>query len=278
MTAGETNNNNEAPGETTVFLNRMEGELLGWDQPAARLKEALEYDHFRLYAQPIRRTGEENSGSAPVMAEILVRLREEEARMLPPGDFLPAFEHFGMMAELDRWVVRNALRGLGGAGRLKKISINVSGQTIDEPGFAPFVAVQLRLAGLDPESLVIELDENDAIDRRAASERFALEMKGIGCDLLLDGFAKRSVSFEPLKGLLADYVKVDGTISRNILRSGSAAAKMKAILRVGQVTGVKVIAECVEDEDVLAALTELGVELVQGFGIHRPEPLDDLLG
>lgn len=277
MVAGE-NNNNDAPGETTVFLNRMEGELLGWDQPAARLKEALEYDHFRLYAQPIRRTEGAPAGSAPVMAEILVRLREEEARMLPPGDFLPAFEHFGMMAELDRWVVRNALRSLGGAGKLKRISVNVSAQTIDEHGFAPFVAVQLRLAGLDPASLVIELDENDAIDRRAASERFALEMKGIGCDLLLDGFAKRSVSFAPLRALLADYVKVDGTISRNILRSGSALAKMKAILRVGQVTGVKVIAECVEDDKVLAALTELGVDLVQGFGIHRPEPLDDILG
>lgn len=277
MAAGQ-NKNNDAPGETTVFLDRMEGELLGWDQPAARLKEALEYDHFRLYAQPIRRAEGAAEAGVPVLAEILVRLREEEARMLPPGDFLPAFEHFGMMAELDRWVVRNALRGLGGAGGLKKISINVSGQTIDEHGFAPFVAVQLRLAGLPPESLVIELDENDAIDRRTAAERFALEMKGIGCDLLLDGFARRSVSFEPLKGLLADYVKVDGTISRNILRSASAAAKMKAILRVGQVTGVKVIAECVEDDEVLAALTELGVELVQGFGIHRPEPLDDLLG
>ena len=263
----------DKPGETTQFIQQMDGQLLGWDQPAARLREALDYDHFRLYAQPI-------VSLAPpegiALAEVLVRLREEEARMLPPGDFLPAFEHYRMMGELDRWVVRNALRRLGQGGTVRKLSVNVSGQTIEEGGFAPFVAVQLRLASLDPASLVIEIDENDAIDRRQAAERFAAEIKGVGCELLLDGFARRSVSFELLKALRVDYVKVDGTIVRNIMRSGSAAAKLKAILRVGQVTGVNVIAECVEDDRILASLKLLKVGFAQGFGIHKPGPIDEL--
>jgi EAL domain-containing protein (putative c-di-GMP-specific phosphodiesterase class I) len=263
----------EKPGETTLFIERMDGQLLGWDQPAARLRAALDHDHFRLYAQPI-------VALAPpegiAMAEVLVRLREEEAQMLPPGDFLPAFEHYGMMAELDRWVVRNALRRLEKGGAIGTLSVNVSSQTIEEPGFAAFVAMQLRLASLDPASLVFEIDENDAIDRREAAERFAAGMKGIGCGLLLDGFARRSVSFEPLKALLVDYVKVDGTIIRNIMRSGSAAAKLKAILRVGQVTGVKVIAECVEDAKILASLKLLKAGYAQGFGVRKPEPIDDL--
>jgi EAL domain-containing protein (putative c-di-GMP-specific phosphodiesterase class I) len=263
----------EAPGDTSEFIEQMDGQLLGWKQPAARLREALDYDHFRLYAQPIVRLA---APGGIAMAEVLVRLREEETRMLPPGDFLPAFEHYRMMGELDRWVVRNALRKLGEGGRLKRLSVNVSSQTIEEPGFAPFVAMQLRLASLAPDSLVIEIDENDALDRREAAERFAAEMKGIGCQLVLDGFARRSVSFECLKALLVDYVKVDGTVIRNILRSGSAAAKLKAILRVGEVTGVGVIAECVEDEKVLAALKQQTVAYAQGFGIHKPEPIDDL--
>jgi EAL domain-containing protein (putative c-di-GMP-specific phosphodiesterase class I) len=263
----------DKPGETTQFIERMDGQLLGWDQPATRLREALEYDHFRLYAQkvvPLALPGEVE------FAEVLVRLREEEARMLPPGDFLPAFELYGMMAELDRWVVRHALRQLGPGGRLARLSINVSRQTIEEPGFAAFVAAQLRLDSLAPAVLVFEIDENDAIDRRAAAERFAAEMKGIGCGLLLDGFARRSVSFELLKALGVDYVKVDGTIVRNIMRSGSAAAKLKAILRAGEVTGVKVIAECVEDANILASLKLLKVGYAQGFGIHKPESIDDL--
>ncbi len=266
----------EKPGETTLFIQRMDGQLLGWEQPAARLREALEYDHFRLFAQKIVPLAAAAAAAGGGFAEVLVRLREEEARMLPPGDFLPAFEHYGMMGELDRWVARNALRVLGQGGPIARLSINVSGRSIEEPGFAAFAAVQLRLASLDPAALVVEIDENDAIDRREAAERFAAEMKGIGCGLLLDGFARRSVSFELLKALRADYVKVDGTIVRNIMRSGSAAAKLKAILRVGEVTGVQVIAECVEDAKILASLKLLKVGYAQGFGVHKPEPIADL--
>jgi EAL domain-containing protein (putative c-di-GMP-specific phosphodiesterase class I) len=265
--------------DDSAFLRVMDGQLLGWEQPAARLREALDYDHFRLYGQPVVALSHEGATPASLgavaFAEVLVRLREEEARLLPPGDFLPAFEHYRMMGELDRWVIRNALRRLG-AGLLnaKKVSVNVSTQTIDEAGFAPFVAVQLKLAALEPAALVIEIDENDALDRRAACERFAAEMKAIGCQLLLDGFARRSVTFDALKTLLVDYVKVDGAVSRNILRSGSAAAKMKAIVRIGQVTGVGVIAECVEDDKVKSGLKLLGVGYVQGFGVGRPVPLE----
>ena len=263
----------EKPGETTQFIEKMDAELLGWAHPAERLREALDHDQFRLYAQPI-------VALAPpggiAMAEVLVRLREDEARMLPPGDFLPAFQHYRMMAELDRWVVRSALRKLGEGGAIRRLSVNVSAQTIEEPGFAAFVAMQLRLAALAPDALVIEIDETDVLDRRAAAERFAAGMKGIGCRLLLDGFARRSVSFDALKALQVDYVKVDGTLVRNILRSGSAAAKLKTILRAGEATGVGVIAECVEDDKVLAALRLLKAGYVQGFGVRRPEPIGDL--
>jgi len=258
--------------DSGAFLLRMDGQLLGWEHPAARLREALDYDHFRLFGQPVLALADRSTA----FAEVLVRLREEEARLLPPGDFLPAFEHYRMMAELDRWVVRNALRLLGAGGALKKLSVNVSAQTIEEPGFAPFVAMQLRLAGIEPAALVLEISEDDALDRRAACERFAAEVKSVGCRLLLDGFARRAVSFEPLKALLVDYVKVDGSITRNVLRSASAVTKLKAILRVGQVTGIGVIAECVEDEGTLAGLKELGVGHVQGFGVQRPAPLEDL--
>jgi len=260
--------------DTGAFLQRMDGLLLGWEHPAARLREALEYDHFRLYGQPVLALA---GAGGVAFAEVLVRLREEEARLLPPGDFLPAFEHYRMMGELDRWVLRNALRWLGQGGAVRKLSVNVSSQTIEEPGFAPFVAMQLKLAALEPAALVIEIDESDALERRAACERFAAEMKGIGCELLLDSFARRAVSFEPVKALLVDHVKVDGSIVRNVLRSGSAAAKLKAILRIGQGTGLGVIAECVEDESVLVALEALGVGYAQGFGLRKPAPLEELL-
>jgi EAL domain-containing protein (putative c-di-GMP-specific phosphodiesterase class I) len=267
---------NAAPGETTLFIQKMDGELLGWDQPELRLHQALESDELVLWAQTVERL-EPGPGAAAVMAEVLVRLREEGSRLLPPGDFLPAFEHYGMMAELDRWVLGHALRRLGAARGLRRISVNVSSQTIVQPGFAGFVAEQLRLASLEAGALVIEIHENDALDRPQEAARFAAELKGVGCGLLLDGFARRSVSFEPLKALGADYVKVDGTLVRNIRRSASAAGRLKAILRAGAHARIGVIAECAEDEAIVSALRLLKVEYAQGFGLRRPAPIDELL-
>jgi EAL domain-containing protein (putative c-di-GMP-specific phosphodiesterase class I) len=273
---------NDGPGETTLFIQKMDGEFLGWDRPAARLREALDGEDLVLWAQPVVRMApdpefDRRAAGSIVMAEVLVRLREEGSRLLPPGDFLPAFEHYGMMVELDRWVLRQALRRLGEGGSLKRLSVNVSSQTIEEPGFAVFVAAQLRIASLDAAALVIEIHENDALDRPGAAERFAAELKGIGCGLLLDGFARRSVSFEPLKTLRADYVKVDGALVRNIRRSAGAAGKLKAILRAGAAAGVEVIAECVEDDKILSALQLLKVGYAQGFGVGEPQPIDGLL-
>ena len=273
---------NDGPGETTLFIQKMDGELLGWDRPAARLREALDGDDLVLWAQPVVRLepDPEIDGRAAgriVMAEVLVRLREEGSRLLPPGDFLPAFEHYGMMAELDRWVLRQALRRLGAGAGVKRLSVNVSSQTIEEPGFAVFVAAQLRIASLAAAALVIEIHENDALDRPRAAQRFAAELKGIGCRLLLDGFARRSVSFEPLTTLRADYVKVDGTLVRNIRRSAGAAGKLKAILRAGAGAGVEVIAECVEDDKILSALQLLKVGYAQGFGVGKPQAIDEVL-
>jgi EAL domain-containing protein (putative c-di-GMP-specific phosphodiesterase class I) len=181
-----------------------------------------------------------------------------------------------MMAELDRWVLSHALRRLGAGGGGKRLSVNVSSQTIEEPGFGSFVAAQLRLASVDAAALVIEIHENDALDRPGEAERFAAGLKGIGCGLLLDGFARRSVSFAPLKSLRADYVKVDGTVVRNIRRSAGAAGKLKAIQRACASSGVEVIAECVEDDEILSALRLLKVGYAQGFGVGEPQPIDEM--
>jgi len=267
----------DGPGETTLFIQKMDGELLGWDQPALRLREALDGDDLVLWAQPVVRLEPDPAAAGSVvMAEVLVRLREEGARLLPPGDFLPAFEHYGMMAELDRWILVHVLRRLSAGRGPAKLSVNVSSQTIEDAGFAGFAEAQLRLASVQAAALVIEIHENDALDRPAAAQRFAAELKGIGCGLLLDGFARRSVTFEQLKALRADYVKVDGTVVRNIRRSANAAAKLKAILRAGASSRVEVIAECVEDDKILSALRLLKVGSAQGFGLRRPVPIDEL--
>ena len=102
-------------------LERAESELAGWSDPVTRLRQALQKNEFELYCQPI--VALTTRDQLP-MAEVLVRLREEERALLPPGEFLPAFEHFGMMAQLDRWVVFHAAQRLGRASRIKRFTFS----------------------------------------------------------------------------------------------------------------------------------------------------------
>lgn len=254
------------------FLEQMNRELAGWSDPVARLQKALQQDELQLYCQPVLSL---RPPGAFFMAEVLVRLREEEALMLPPGDFLPVFEHFRMMAELDRWVVRHVVRWLANSppGGFRRFSINVAGQTLEDPDFPRHLASELLALRVPPQALIFEIDERDTLNRLEAAAGFAQAVKKSGCKVLIDGFGQRSVSFIALKALRADFVKVDGSIVRALVRSEIARQKMKAVVRVGETIGVDVIAECVEDADILAQLRALRVGYAQGFGIARPAPI-----
>ncbi len=268
----ETPKSPPADGED-LFLEQMNRELTGWSDPVARLRQALERDEMQLYCQPILSL---RPPGTFVMAEVLVRLREEEALLLPPGDFLPVFEHYQMMGALDRWVVSRVLRWLTSSppGGFRRFSVNVSGQTLEDAEFPKFIASELLAVQVPPQSLIFEVDESDTLARPEAAARFSLAVKKSGCKVLIDGFGRRSVSFIALKTMRVDFVKVDGSIVRALLRSEVARQKLKAVVRVGDTIGVGVIAECVEEQDVLAQLRGLHVGYAQGFGIARPEPID----
>src|SRR6185436_5496764 len=152
------------------FLERMDTELTGWADPVARLRQAIEKDEFALYCQPILALSAQ--GGYP-MGEVLVRMREEEKALLPPGDFLPVFEHYRMMPQLDRWVVRNTLKRLAAGSRIKAFSVNLSGQTLQDGEFLRFVSAQLGIYKVAPERLLFEIDESDTLLHPDAVTRFA---------------------------------------------------------------------------------------------------------
>jgi EAL domain-containing protein (putative c-di-GMP-specific phosphodiesterase class I) len=255
------------------FLERMDSQLAGWTDPVQRLRSAIENNEFELYCQPILQfAGDERYP----MAEVLVRLREEERALLPPGEFLPVFEHYRMMPHLDRWVVRHTAKRLAQGSRIARFTVNLSGQTIDDPEFPRFVAGQLAANQLAPGRLLFEIDEADTLVRLEVAEQFAKQMQAVGTPLLIDGFGRRAVSFTPVKALGVQFVKVDGRITRKVLDSDTARGKLNAILRVGERLGFGVVAECVEEQDVLVRLKAMGVGYAQGFGIYQPHPIDAL--
>ena len=253
------------------LLKEQDARLSGWREPVERMRQALERDEFVLYCQPI--VALSGPDRFPI-AEVLVRLREEEASLMPPGEFLPVFEHYRMMPALDRWVTRRAVRFLGAGSRIPSLSINLSSQTIQDVTFPGSVAQALMESGVPGGSLLFEIDEASLLAHLEAVERFGNAMNAIGCRLMIDGFGRRAVSFAPLKRLRVGYVKVDGVIVRKLLSTESAERKLLAILRVAESIGFGVIAEMVEDQDILTRLKALGVGYAQGFGIHEPRAID----
>ena len=261
--------------DTAQFLRSMDDELAGGSEPEARLRQSLEKDELTLYCQPII------AFSGPTrfpMAEVLVRMHEEEKAMLPPGDFLPVFEHYRLMPDLDRWVVRRVLQHLSRPSRIPRFTINVSSQTLEDPAFPGAVAKELASAGVPGSALLFEIDESDTLARLESVCRFAAALQALGCGIIVDSFGRRSASFAALKPLQADFVKVDGSVVRRLLSHPASEAKLKAILRVGEVIGFRVIAEMVEDQDIHTRLKALGVGYAQGFGIRQPHPIDLIAG
>jgi EAL domain-containing protein (putative c-di-GMP-specific phosphodiesterase class I) len=171
--------------------------------------------------------------------------------------------------------VSHVLRWLAGArpGGFRSFSINISVQTLSDLEFPGFVAAELRNLRLPPAALTFEIEESSVMARTGSAVEFAAAVKGEGCKVAIDGFGQRSVSFAPLKTLRVDFIKVDGSIVRNLLRSSVAEVKLKAMVRVGEAIGVGVIAECVEETDILTRLKALNVGYAQGFGIARPAPI-----
>src|SRR5258706_13649430 len=169
------------------------------------------------------------------------------------------------MPQLERGVLRAVLRRLKQGSKVPRFSITLARQTLGAATFPAAVAAELKASGVPASCVLFEVDEPDVLDKPHDTARFVTEVKKLGCGVMIDGFGRRSVSFAPLKTLRIDFIKVDGSIIRKILRSETTDSKLKAIVRVGEAIGVSVIAECVEEQDVLTRVKALGVGYAQAF-------------
>lgn len=244
-----------------------------WNDTPTRLRNALKREEFVLFCQPILSL-RDKGGFA--LAEVLIRQREEEQALLPPGEFLPLFEEHEMMPLLDRWVLVRALQRVAGGCKVPRLAVNVSGQTLLDAEFPAFFAESVKRAKVPPASLVFEIDEADLVGRPQAVKKFAAGIRAGGGGLAATGFGRRLDSFDALEALRPDFVKVDGSIILKLLKSTTSEGLLKAVLRVGASLRIGVVAECVEEQDVLTRLVSLGVGYAQGFGIAKPSPLEHL--
>ncbi|MDR6232714.1 putative bifunctional diguanylate cyclase/phosphodiesterase [Pseudomonas oryzihabitans] len=254
-----------APGD--MELDRRHDEMT-WVQ---RLHRALGEDRFRLYLQPILGLGSRTAADRHV--EVLMRL-EEEGKLIAPGAFIPAAERYGLMSDLDRWVIAAALARFAEipGGLLDTLAINLSGHSLGEAGLTVFVKEQLQRWRIAPARICFEITETSAVANLDAARQFMEELRGLGVRFSLDDFGAGMSSFTYLKHLPVDYLKIDGSFVRHLLEDPVDSAMVEAINRLGHLTGKKTIAEFAENEAVVAALGALGVDYAQGYGIARPQP------
>lgn len=257
---------------TDADISRRRGEI----DSVSRLTRALDRDGFRLFAQPIVAIGD----SGPIRhVEVLVRMESEDGESLvPPGDFLPAAEHFGLASRLDLWVVEHALDALRDAPAVETCAINLSGVSLGLAGFLDDVTALLDAGGIDPHRLCFEITETAAITNVGHANTFISSLRERGCRFSLDDFGSGLASFAYLKNLAVDYLKIDGSFVRNILDDPVDLALVRSIADIGRQMGKTTIAEWVESAEILDKLAELGVDMAQGYHLGRPAPIEELLG
>lgn len=246
----------------------------------SRLQKALDENRFQLWQQHILDLSDGASkGSGHI--EVLLRLVEEDGTIIPPGQFFPAAERYGLMPAIDRWVIQHLLLN-DQSGRLQMemarksathCAINLSGASLNDDKFLAFLEDVLRRTTIACSALCFEITETVAVNSFGRVREVMQTFKQFGCSFALDDFGSGMSSFSYLKNLPVDYLKIDGALVRNIVEDAADFAMVEAINRVGGVLGLKTIAEFVETEAALQRLRDIGVNYAQGYFIHRPEPL-----
>ncbi len=239
---------------------------VGWMN---RLRSALDEDTFELRFQPIN---EIHSGRT-THHEVLIRARADDGTLVSPDAFLPAAVRFGMMSEIDLWVIRHAAMAYAehvAAHPELKLSINISANAFESEDLPSFVRNTFADFNVPPENIVLEITESLAIRRPVHVERQIASLRELGCKLALDDFGTGYSSFSYLQQLDFDYIKIDGAFVVALVDNPVDQKVIRLIADIGREAGMRTIAEYVQNAEALALLEELGVDMAQGYFVGRP--------
>jgi EAL domain-containing protein (putative c-di-GMP-specific phosphodiesterase class I) len=244
-----------------------------------RLRRALREDLFVLHYQPIvsLRQGRIR-GQRPTHHEALIRLADDpEGRLVQPAEFLPAAERYGLIAEIDRIVLAKVIELLGDGLRScdARIAVNLSALSITDRAMLSYIEHQLSHHRVDPERLIVEVTETSAISDMALARAFCEGVNRLGSAVALDDFGAGFGSFQYLKQLPFQYLKIDGEFIRALPRSHKDQLLVQALVGVARGLGKQTIAEYVAEEPTIALLRDYGVDYAQGFGLGRPRCLQE---
>lgn len=249
-------------------------EEINW---VTRLRQAIDNNQLQLWYQPILSL---NGDNTDISMEVLLRLIETDGRVITPGTFIPAAERYGIMPEIDRWVVANAFRYVAAQQDTFSFhcSINLSGLSLSHPDTLRYINQQIVETGVNPRFICFEITETAAISNLAQAIILINELTKIGFRFALDDFGTGLSSFAYLKHLPVHYLKIDGTFITKLVEDPLDQAMVQAINQIAHVMGKQTIAEFVENTQIMNKLKLYGVDYAQGYGIGRPRPLEEATG
>jgi diguanylate cyclase (GGDEF)-like protein/PAS domain S-box-containing protein len=254
--------------ENDLDLMRRRREM----QWAARINNALEESRFELFRQTILPLQRQDTGAH---YELLLRMRDENGKIVSPDNFIAAAERYGITPNIDRWVIENAFRWLVSEAdereKLVLCSINLSGQSLGDDKFLPFVIDQFHRSGIDATRICFEITETAAVASFSQANRFIQALKELGCKFALDDFGTGLSSFGYLKHFPVDFLKIDGSFVKEILHDPIDREMVRSINEIGHLTGKQTIAEFAENAEIIQMLRSLGVDYAQGYGVSQPQ-------
>lgn len=241
-------------------------EMSNW---AVKLQEAMDENRFRLYRQaiiPLR------SDDVDAQYEILLRLEDCDGTIISPGAFIPAAERLNLMPEIDAWTIRKVLKQLEATPGNSIYSINISGVSLGRRDFMRNLTSLVKESSVSPQRLSFEITETAAINRMDCALEFMRALRELGTHIALDDFGSGMSSFSYLKQMPVDVLKIDGSFIRDMWPGNRDFAIVESFNQIAHAFGIKTVAEFVETSAQENMLKNIGVDCLQGFGLHKPEP------
>lgn len=244
------------------------------------ITQALEQGKFELFSQPVTIINDRHDSCG--IQEIQLMMIAEDGNHIPPGKFLPAAEKYGLVVDIDKWVIQKLCSEVDrfletGRQKLPVYAVNLSGQSLLDDKFLHFLINSLDSTGLPIENVCFEITEVATIAHLTRAKRFISILQGMGARFSLDNFGSGPSSLNNIKNLKVEFLKVDGSFVRGIDTNEVDFNMMRAIVQMAQIMGMKTIAEAVDNKATLVKLQDIGVDYAQGHYFGKAAPLEDAL-
>jgi len=241
------------------------------------IRQALAEERLTLFFQPV--FGIEKDGVSMAHCEVLLRIKSENGELFSPARFIPIAEKYNIMSEIDRWVFATVADWMAihqEIYRVPRLLVNLSGLSFVDDSFADFVVERLERGDVDPVNIAFEITETAAVSNLGQARSFVDRVRSLGCRFALDDFGSGFSTFAYLKRMPIDYLKIDGSLIRNLVTDDVDREMVRAINDIGHTVGALTVAEFVEDDVTLELLRAMGIDYAQGYGLRMPAPLSQL--